>query len=123
MKKKALIFGSILALAVMVFGIASTGAWWTAEDLVEMNTADTGELAITMSGGPISVSNLEPGGEFKFAGKVCVQNTGNIDAKLRGYLDNVSVTPSVSGLGSLVQDPRHICWGYLGSIRLDTNIR
>ena len=32
MKKKALIFGSILALAVMVFGIASTGAWWTTAD-------------------------------------------------------------------------------------------
>ncbi len=86
MTKKFFFVAIIALVAVLAYGVSSTGAWFTDSAKIENNAISSGNLDLTVWGGPFQVSNLEPGGEYRSLGVFCAKNEGDYDMKWRGYI-------------------------------------
>ncbi len=76
MSKKILLSILVIVVAVGLVG-AGTYAWWSDEAISSGNTFETGDLELTVTGGPINITNMCPNAsaEYKFNAK----NDGSID--------------------------------------------
>lgn len=89
MKRKLL--ASLLLIAVVAGLVgASTWAWFTDTETIDNNYVTTGNLDLTVWGGPFVATNLEPGAGYTSAGVFCARNDGNYDMKWRGAMINVA---------------------------------
>ena len=78
------------AIAVMIFGVIGTGAWFTGAEEITGNSITTGSLDLAVEGGPLTAADLEPGAGYADAGWFCVENVGDYDMKWRGWLYEVT---------------------------------
>jgi predicted ribosomally synthesized peptide with SipW-like signal peptide len=90
MKTKWVIAAVVALLGVLAYGVTGTGAWFTDSAKIENNSIATGNLDLTVWGGPFQAANLEPGADYSKLGVFCARNDGSYDMKWRGYLKDVS---------------------------------
>jgi hypothetical protein len=81
MKKKWMVLISLVAIAVMVFGVLSSGAWFTAKQTTDAATVKSATLSLDGAGFKevkLDIPNMAPGditGEYK----ITIVNNGTID--------------------------------------------
>lgn len=77
-------------LAVVLFGMIGTSAWFTDEEIILGNQVSTGTLDVQLSGGPLEGVKLEPGlGAYVPFASFCIRNQGDYDMKWRARMDQV----------------------------------
>jgi predicted ribosomally synthesized peptide with SipW-like signal peptide len=90
-KVKRKVLASLLVIAVIASLVgASTWAYFHDTAAIDNNYVSTGNLDLTVWGGPFVVENLEPGAGYRDAGVFCAKNDGNYDMKWQGWLTSVS---------------------------------
>ncbi len=90
MSKKLYLLLAVALVAVLAFGIIGSGAWFTDTASIENNSVSTGELDLSVWGGPFTATKLEPGGDYVKLGVFCAKNEGDYDMKWRGWMTDVS---------------------------------
>lgn len=80
----------IAALAILVFGVTSTGAWFTDTGSIVGNSVSTGSLDLEITYAPehFAISYLEPGAPAREAGRFCIKNIGDYNMRVRGWIQN-----------------------------------
>jgi predicted ribosomally synthesized peptide with SipW-like signal peptide len=100
MKTKLSMTVTLMAVAVLVFGVVGTGAWFTDQDTSGNSTLAAGTLSIDVrdNGGSLAsgatISNLAPG-EWTSWDNLNILNDGTLDAKYR--IQSAFVSQSVGG--------------------------
>jgi predicted ribosomally synthesized peptide with SipW-like signal peptide len=90
MTKKMLgIVAVLAALAILAFGLYGTYAWFTDAGEITGNSVTTGSLDMKVWGGPFVGEKMEPGADYKTMGTFCVENIGDYDMKMRGWMTDV----------------------------------
>lgn len=89
MKKQLAFLLLIPFVALMVYGLLGTNAWFTAT-VTTNGSISSGNFDLQVSGGPLDLTKLEPGAGYRQVGEFCLVNAGDYDMKLRVRVDNVS---------------------------------
>jgi predicted ribosomally synthesized peptide with SipW-like signal peptide len=91
--KKLFVLATLGIMAVLVFGLVSTGAWFTDSASIDGGQVTTGNLDLRLGqDGPWKITNIEPGAPYQTFGYFCAYNDGDYDMKWRGYLEIVGDT-------------------------------
>lgn len=85
-------------LAVMAFGMAGTGAWFTDQATLENNLISTGNIDLIISDELKLAPSLEPGGEYQEMLRFCARNGGTYDMKWRGMFTSVDAPDGMAEL-------------------------
>ncbi len=86
----------LVGASILLLGMRTVNAWFSDATGGPISIATSGSLDLTMSGGPLSVTDLAPGVDYAEMGVFCAKNTGSIDLKFRGLF--VSELPGPSNL-------------------------
>lgn len=89
MKKLFIFLLTFCALAIMVFGMTGTGAWFTSTKTITGNSISSGTFDLLVEGGGIQARHMEPGGDWRDVGWFCAINNGDYDMKWRGWINSV----------------------------------
>jgi hypothetical protein len=77
-------------LAIVLFGLTGTSAWFTDEEILLNNQVSTGVLDVQITGGPLEGVKLEPGlPTYMAIASFCIRNDGNYNMKWRGWMDQI----------------------------------
>ena len=72
----------------MVFGLVTSGAWFTDTATGSGAIIITGSLDLHVTGGPLRATNLEPSIDYSQLGIFCAKNMGTTDLKYRGLFES-----------------------------------
>jgi hypothetical protein len=86
----------IIALALLAYGLAPSGAWYLGSWSTAGFILTSGSLDLHVTGDALRATNLQPGTEYTLLGTFCLENTGTIDLKYRGMFE--SPAPLVNDL-------------------------
>lgn len=77
-------------LAVVLFGLAGTSAWFTDQAIILDNQVSTGSLDVQITGGPLAGVKLEPGlPTYVAITNFCIRNDGDYNMKWQARIDEV----------------------------------
>jgi hypothetical protein len=80
---------SAFLLVVIVYGLTGTGAWFTAQAVIDNNVISTGNLDLVINNVSKASPPLEPGGDYKEILRFCAKNGGSYPLKWHGGFSGV----------------------------------
>jgi predicted ribosomally synthesized peptide with SipW-like signal peptide len=104
-----IVLGALMGL--MAFGVVGSAAWFTSQDAIEDNVIGAGTLDVQVFGGPFTVSNLAPGGDWEGPYSFQIRNLGTLPALYDISIGGISQT--VSGFKNKINV--RLLNGYLAS--------
>lgn len=79
---------AFLSLGTMVFGLVTSGAWFSDTAASSGAILISGSLDLHVTGGPLRATHLEPGEDYSQLGIFCVKNMGTTTLKYRGLFES-----------------------------------
>ncbi len=93
-----IVLGALMGL--MAFGVVGSAAWFTSQDAIEDNFIGAGTLDVQVFGGPFTVENLAPGGDWEGPYVFEIRNLGTLNALYD--ISAGSISQTVSGFKNKV---------------------
>jgi predicted ribosomally synthesized peptide with SipW-like signal peptide len=78
----------IIVFSILAFGLLGSGAWFSDSASVS-GSISSGNFDLQASGGPFSISKVEPGAGYQSVGDFCLRNSGDYNMKFRGYIKDL----------------------------------
>ena len=77
-----------MGAGILLLGMRTVNGWFSDATGGPISISASGSLDLTVSGGPLSVTDLAPGLDYAEMGVFCVKNTGSTDLKFRGLFES-----------------------------------
>ncbi len=107
---------TLFLMAVLVYGVSGSAAWFTDSAVIEGNIINTGNLDLTFSEVARTTPVLEPGGDYTEILRFCAINEGSINLKWRGRFTDIQAPEGLADkiLISAVINPSSTFTGNFG---------
>lgn len=118
--KKNIIFPilTLLLVAVLVYGISGSAAWFSEIVRIENNVITTGNIDMGITEVEKFTPVLEPGGDYMEVLRFCAENQGTYDMKWRGLLTDIKAPAGMTDkiLISVIINPTRELTGNYGPV-------